>query len=153
MELLVVIAIIGILSTVVLGQVNSARDKAESASVKAMMANMKVQAEIWYDTNGQKYTTTALTNTTCPTSGTTNIFQDPTIQKAIAKIITQTPAGGTRVCSISGDFWAFYVPSLKGEIAPAKGWCIDNSGAAKVLTTAVWAGSTTDGSTGICPAS
>jgi prepilin-type N-terminal cleavage/methylation domain-containing protein len=160
MELLVVIAIIGILSTVVLGQVNSARDKAESASVKAMMANMRVQAEIC----GQKYINnpppaTASCTTLMAAATVDNIFKDPTIVKAITKIKTQIiiPVGTAPVCSISGDYWAFYVPSLKGETGTARGWCVDNSGAAKVLSVATTSGATpvwppaTGSGNGKCP--
>jgi prepilin-type N-terminal cleavage/methylation domain-containing protein len=48
-ELLVVIAIIGILSSVVLASLNSARGKGEDAQVKAQLAQVRVQAEILYD--------------------------------------------------------------------------------------------------------
>jgi len=51
-ELLVVIAIIGILSSVVLASLNSARSKGEAARTKAQLANMRAEAELYYDSNG-----------------------------------------------------------------------------------------------------
>jgi prepilin-type N-terminal cleavage/methylation domain-containing protein len=51
-ELLVVIAIIGILSSVVLASLNTARGKGANAAVKANLNNIRAQAELSYDTNG-----------------------------------------------------------------------------------------------------
>lgn len=51
-ELLVVIAIIGILASVVLASLNSARDKGEDAAVKANLNNARAQAALFYDDNG-----------------------------------------------------------------------------------------------------
>ncbi|NCS98905.1 type II secretion system protein [Candidatus Parcubacteria bacterium] len=51
-ELLVVIAIIGILSSVVLASLNSARSSGEDARVKANLANARAQAELYYNGTG-----------------------------------------------------------------------------------------------------
>ncbi|MBL7156298.1 MAG: type II secretion system protein [Candidatus Pacebacteria bacterium] len=51
-ELLVVIAIIGILSTIVLVSVNSARNKAKIAAIKGSMEQARVAAELYYDGDG-----------------------------------------------------------------------------------------------------
>ena len=48
-ELLVVIAIIGILASVVLASLNTARDKGEDAAAKSNLNNMRAQAELYYD--------------------------------------------------------------------------------------------------------
>ena len=54
-ELLVVIAIIGILSSVVLASLNSAREKGEDAKIKANLANTRAEAAIYYDDNQNTY--------------------------------------------------------------------------------------------------
>lgn len=51
-ELLVVIAIIGVLSSVVLASLNSARQKGQIAAIKANLNNMIAQAELSYDATG-----------------------------------------------------------------------------------------------------
>ena len=50
-----VIAIIGILSSVVLASLNSARSKGSNAAVKANLQGIRAQAEIFYDNNNQSY--------------------------------------------------------------------------------------------------
>ncbi|MEN9604897.1 MAG: hypothetical protein RJB39_582 [Candidatus Parcubacteria bacterium] len=47
-ELLVVIAIIGILSTIVLASLSTARTKGEDAAIQSTLQSMKVQAELYY---------------------------------------------------------------------------------------------------------
>ncbi len=54
-ELLVVIAIIGILSSVVLASLNTARNKGADAAIKSNLASARAQAELYYDANGNNY--------------------------------------------------------------------------------------------------
>ena len=54
-ELLVVIAIIGILSSVVLASLNTARSKGSDAAVKSAVDSARAQAELYYDSNNQSY--------------------------------------------------------------------------------------------------
>ncbi len=54
-ELLVVIAIIGILSSVVLASLNTARNKGADTAVKSNLAGARAQAELYYDANGNSY--------------------------------------------------------------------------------------------------
>lgn len=54
-ELLVVIAIIGILASVVLASLNSARDKGADATIKSSINNARAQAELYYDNNSNAY--------------------------------------------------------------------------------------------------
>ena len=65
-ELLVVIAIIGILASVVLASLNSARNKNADASIKSQLNQARTQADLFYST-GSTY------NDVCnPTSDTLN---------------------------------------------------------------------------------
>jgi prepilin-type N-terminal cleavage/methylation domain-containing protein len=57
MELLVVIAIIGILASVVLASLNSARNKGADAAIKSNLNNARSQAELYYDNNNGSYAT------------------------------------------------------------------------------------------------
>ena len=50
-ELLVVIAIIGILASVVLASLSTAREKGKDAAVKSQLASMKAQAELFFSKN------------------------------------------------------------------------------------------------------
>ncbi len=118
-ELLVVVAIIGILASVVLASLNSARSKGADAAVKADMANIRAQAELYYDNQTpNSYGASA----TC----TTGMFADPNIAAARTQIAAQIASGATITCNTSGtgDKWAMSVSALKGGGA----WCVDNSG-------------------------
>ncbi|MFH0755071.1 MAG: type II secretion system protein [bacterium] len=115
-ELLVVIAIIGILSSVVLASLNTARNKAADAAVKNGLANTRAQAELYYDGNGQSYANVC-TNTT-----------------GIVSMVAQaTSTGGgpaTNACVSDATGWSAQA-SLKG----AGGcWCVGSSGASKAVT-------------------
>ena len=135
-ELLVVIAIIGILSSVVLASLNTARDKAGDSAVKANLANIRAQAEIGYDANFNY-------NTVCEANGAT---QDPTIVNAVAA--ATTASGGTVVCGkpASGDAAAWAIGSPL-KTTGAGSWCVDSTGASRAIATNI---SATDV---VCPAS
>jgi prepilin-type N-terminal cleavage/methylation domain-containing protein len=130
-ELLVVIAIIGILASIVLASLNSARSKGADAAVKGAMANMAAQAELYYDNNANSYG--SATDCGAGTGTPANAFQDPVIQEALAQI--QRNAGSTPVCTSTGQNWAMSVPTLKGDgtttVSATTGWCVDNNGVRK----------------------
>jgi prepilin-type N-terminal cleavage/methylation domain-containing protein len=115
-ELLVVVAIIGILASVVLASLNSARSKGADASVKANLANIRPQAEIVYD------------NAT-PNSYAA-VCADVTVIAAGAS--AASAGGGTFVCNNAAGAWA-----ASTALKTAGFWCVDSTGASKSATAAL----------------
>ena len=101
-ELLVVVAIIGILASVVLASLNTARSKGADAAVKANLANLRAQAEINYDTNSC-YSTSACTSSTPAATAVatcaagTGIFGDTKFMSGVTA--ASTASGGLSACS------------------------------------------------------
>jgi len=127
-ELLVVIAIIGILSSVVLASLNTARNKGKDTAVKSNLANARAEAEMFYDT-GSTYTGV------CANDSTANIIGDSVLAAAkavglISYSINGTLTTGVAVCNTNGNAWAAAVP-LKNPIFPNIGYCVDSTGGAK----------------------
>jgi prepilin-type N-terminal cleavage/methylation domain-containing protein len=134
-ELLVVIAIIGILSSVVLASLNTARNKGADAAIKENLANLRAQAEIYYDANG-KYgaNSTAVDGTStaaCNTAST--VFSSASTPSLNPGIVAASTSGTQATCSmtIQGTAWAVSVP-LKALAGSS--WCVDSTGASKVGT-------------------
>lgn len=112
-ELLVVIAIIGILASVVLASLNTARSKGADAAIKSNLNNARAQAELFYDI-GQVYTGVCAAG-----AGT------------IAQFITGAGAAGsaTTDCDAISTAWAAEA-SLKTDAT--KFYCVDSTGKAVV---------------------
>ena len=125
-ELLVVIAIIGILSSVVLASLNTARNKGADAAVKSNLANARAEAELFYDSQP---TTTYVG--VCAATGS-NVIGD-NVQSALN-------AGGdsgilAQRCSSNATAWAAW-SGLKTAATGNDAYCVDSTGAAKELATA-----------------
>ena len=125
-ELLVVIAIIGILSSVVLASLNTARGKGSDAAIKSNLANIRAQAEILYDSNGNY--TGICTNT--------NVLAQLNAAASAAGVSTSTTAAtagaiNMAVCHDSAGAWAANSPLKQ---TPANSWCVDSTGASKQIT-------------------
>lgn len=139
-ELLVVIAIIGILASVVLASLNSARTRGADAAIRANLAGMRAQAELFFDANASSYLpsggTAITTAATCPTTFSTtgtNIFtRDSNISNAINQSITQSSAG-LSTCMNSATMWVAAV-QLRGD--RTKAWCVDSFGQSKEISDA-----------------
>lgn len=123
-ELLVVVAIIGILSSVVIASLNTARTKGANAGIKANLATIRAQAEILYDGDSDY-------DAVC---GANSVAQNANVAQAIVQ--ANTASGGTAVCgkptSGAAGAWAVSSP-LKGETATVDNWCVDSTGVAKAL--------------------
>ena len=112
-ELLVVVAIIGILASVVLASLNTARSKGADAAVKANLSGVRAQAEIVYD----------------GASSYAGVCADANVVKAQAAAIAAGANGGA--CSNAATTWTLWA-GLKGTAADA--WCVDNTGTSKQVT-------------------
>ena len=109
-ELLVVIAIIGILASVVLASLNTARAKGADAAVKANLNNMRAQAELFYDT-GSTYTA---------------VCADPNMIKAQAAAVSAGGNDGNCYAPLAdADTWSAWA-GLKAD--DTKAWCVDSTG-------------------------
>lgn len=136
-ELLVVIAIIGILSSVVLASLNTARNKGNDASIKSNLRAIATQAELYYDTNNS-YGSTA---STCTAAST--IFADATIAQAVSQADSVNGSLGSLTCGVSSSAWA--VSARRPANQPSLYWCVDSTGKKCGLNTDITAGNTTCG--------
>ena len=124
-ELLVVIAIIGILSSIVLASLNTARGKGNDAKVKAQLSGLRASAEVYYDSNSH-YGTEA--SDAC--SG--DFFADTA--SGISQYTDQAnyPAGATLSCHTDGT--AFAVSALLEAGVAGEAWCVDSTGASENIS-------------------
>ena len=139
-ELLVVIAIIGILSSVVLASLNTARDKGKDASAKGSLSSLRAEAEIYYDDNSGYG---AGTQNTC----TAGMFGASGITDLIAAADAQNGASKAVVCGSTVSAYAVSAELNSSTSSNRKYFCVDSSGFAGERTTALTAGAT------VCPAS
>jgi prepilin-type N-terminal cleavage/methylation domain-containing protein len=133
-ELLVVVAIIGILASITLGYLGSARKKGDDAAVKTNLATIRSTSEIFYLSNNNKYLPDDGINLsgTCPTtydgvSGTNMFSKDKTMFDALSEA---TKRGNGSSCYNKADFWAIAVGL---SLTDNTSWCVDNQGLAKIV--------------------
>lgn len=129
-ELLVVIAIIGILSSIVLASLNTARSKGNDAAVQSDMDGLRTQAQLYYGDNGNSY---GVAGTDC--AATDNLFNDTTIKNQIAAA-QKANNGGTITCNVAENGTAYAV-SAALVATPGTYYCIDSVGVATTTTAAL----------------
>jgi prepilin-type N-terminal cleavage/methylation domain-containing protein len=142
-ELLVVIAIIGVLASVVLAAVNSARSKGGDAAVKANMANARAQAELFNDANSTNGYGGVCGTTSAPIGGTGVVKSINSIILGAAKAtgLTSITVGGagsltTATCNATSSAWAAEAPLKSTGM-----FCVDSTGTAKVSAASSLTGS------------
>jgi prepilin-type N-terminal cleavage/methylation domain-containing protein len=124
-ELLVVIAIIGILSSVVLASLNTARAKGNLAKVQAQVNGARVAAENYYSTAGSYGTTIA--------SCDAGMFADTASGMRTYTLLSNYPTGADRACNSTSLAYAMYVSlPVNGVVNYV---CIDSVGTSRTSTT------------------
>ncbi len=130
-ELLVVIAIIGILSSVVLASLNTARTKGVDAAVKSNLANQRAEAEIFYEIGSTYEGVCAITGTNVIGDGITAAAQATGGTYTVGD--TVVPSGTTAACHDTNVGWAAAAPMKNPSLAPGNFWCVDYKGASKEI--------------------
>ncbi len=148
-ELLVVIAIIGILSSVVLASLNTARNKGADAAVKSNLAGARAQAELFYDANTNAYVVTAGgTTDVCSSTGTVGGVKGiysavlaaasatglTAVNTTIGTAQSGTTGGTAATCHATATAWAASVPTKTGGSGNTY-YCVDSTGATKSTDT------------------
>jgi prepilin-type N-terminal cleavage/methylation domain-containing protein len=148
-ELLVVIAIIGILASVVLASLNSARDKGSDAAIKSSINNMRAQAELYYDSNGNHYGTESDACNAGMFSGDATIangIDAAAKASGLAAVCRSSDASAATAGTGVATSWVIAVP-LKTNSAHF--YCVDSTGAAGTSTSPVAASLTANAA--LCP--
>lgn len=120
-ELLVVIAIIGILASVVLASLSTARNRGRAASAQASMSQMRAAAELGVNSAGT-YIDDVCTATA--TGGLGTLSAAVTANGGTAVSCGQNTADGTRPAS-----WGY-----AATLPTADNYCVDSTGFAGVST-------------------
>ena len=144
-ELLVVVAIIGLLASVVLASLNSARAKAADAAIKATMSNARAQAQLYYENQSPTFTYSSMC-TEGTSDGIYNIVLSASQKLNPTSVVGQYPshvfvynASGSpdapyaSVCHASAAAWAA-ITSLKNPTTENAGWCVDSTGTSRETT-------------------
>ena len=139
-ELLVVISIIGLLASIVMVSFNTARNKAKDTAIKAAMSELRVAAEMSYDTNGDYRNVCEEAGGGSSNSSLTNTGDFGRLETDLMK----NNGNKTVFCneSTNSAAWAAW-----SELVAASGqfWCVDSTMVAKQLSSAPGVNST------VCP--
>ena len=119
-ELLVVIAIIGILASVVLGSLTSARAKGADAAIQQSIGNMRAEAELYYDSIGN--------NSYVGMCGNNNILD------GVNAADTANGPTGIVTCVDGGMVTNAWAIEAQLVADPTEYYCVDSTGASEVTT-------------------
>jgi len=126
-ELLVVVAIIGVLASIVLASLNTARDKGKVAAIKSNLKNMGLQMELAYSENGSYGGINAGTSEYLPSTvcigPIANMAQSIISSGAKARCLSTNVSGWSDVNQRWGASGLIYSSS-----APVRAWSASNMG-------------------------
>ncbi|MEO5646485.1 MAG: type II secretion system protein [Candidatus Paceibacterota bacterium] len=137
-ELLVVIAIIGILASVILASLNTARAKGADAASKSDLSNARAQAEIFYD-NATPNSYAGVCVASTATNGIIAMIADAAAKSGTTVAATTAASDTTHTaCHDTATAWAASVPtkSVTGY------FCVDSTGTSKQTTSPLAASAT-----------
>jgi len=123
-ELLVVIAIIGVLSSIVMSSLNTARNRGNDAKTKAQLSGLRTAMELYYDTYGNYGTVT----NSCG-SGAFHIepalsyIENVPVGVSVKCVATAAPgyAASANLLSVSGSHWCIDykgISKVQGAVQP-----------------------------------
>lgn len=107
---LVVVAIVGILSSVVLVSLNSARQKGKDVQVKSYLMSIRPNAEIYYAAHNNSYSVAQ--------NCFTGMFADPNVAQLIGQLQNANP-----ICHAEGSTYAVSVSLIN----PPSEYCVDST--------------------------
>ncbi len=136
-ELLVVIAIIGILSSIVLASLNTARNKGSDAAVKGNLTGIRPQAAIIYDNTGSYAT---LCSDTTVSAAINAAKSAAGIASATNVTLGTAGSAGTATCHANGSTgWAVEVPQKTSGF-----FCVNDAGLAASTSASTLGANETD---------
>lgn len=142
-ELLVVIAIIGLLASIVLASLGTARDKAADAAIQGDLSGIRSAAELYYGDNNDSYGAQwpvggvqSEFNCLLITGSDGSVLDSTLVLPSIQQAITQS--GGTSRCGVThiGGVGISYAVMVQLKTQDADGntqyFCVDSAGVAKI---------------------
>jgi len=123
-----VVAVLGLIFASVIQFNNVAcHPRSRESEIKSNLRTVSVQAELYYDNNGQAYgpATVAVLSTPCP-----GMFADSTIKQAFASATSSGSGAYQCAIGVGGQTWAASVTYKDGSAT----WCVDSTGRAASST-------------------